>query len=190
MGKSPLRTRAAVQALLRTCRPAHVAGFVIPIVVDAVDRMLRRWPPPDMREKRGEGFSPFSADGNPAPAVVRESLVLRVVAAFSHALPTQVFSRDAMLPRITMDKAWRMGSDALSRQFTAKTAATARRRFVVEQRIDADGFLASAIAVTQPALLALRIETEHDPAAEASPRQVRLNPLRHNSAFYCGQGPN
>jgi hypothetical protein len=56
--------------------PANVTGFVVPVVIDAINLMQRGRPSPHVRIERLEGFQPTAADGNVPAAVTARILRL------------------------------------------------------------------------------------------------------------------
>ncbi len=82
-----------VAVLLRSGSPAAVAGLVVPIVVDAVDAVVQRWPRSKVFKKGGVTLAPALANGNPASSPVLEQHIIGVFAALNHFGPSVVFGR-------------------------------------------------------------------------------------------------
>jgi hypothetical protein len=132
------------------CRPAHIARLVVTVVVDAVDRVLRRWTPANVRQECLVRTEPFIADSNAASAVRRILSVFRIQAPRLHGLPAQVLRRDLALSRITVDYA---GWDTVASrrcQFVPQAAAAPRRILGVEQRTRLNASRVAAVAHAQP----------------------------------------
>jgi hypothetical protein len=81
-----------VSCLLMGSCPATVAGFVVTVVVNAVDGMFRGRAWSHISEESGEGSKPTVADGDPATAINIEAPVLGIDAALNHPLPDAVFA--------------------------------------------------------------------------------------------------
>jgi hypothetical protein len=82
---------ALVSVLLNSRGPSAVARFVMAVIIDAIQRVLWRWPTTHIREKAREVVLPFAAHGYPAPSV---SVVARIgfsEAASLHGYPYRVF---------------------------------------------------------------------------------------------------
>lgn len=60
------------------CSPSAVIWFVIAIIVDAIDGMLRRWSSPHGSEKSAVRKFPFITNLYAAPTIPRPVLVLGV----------------------------------------------------------------------------------------------------------------
>lgn len=60
---------APVVGLFSPCRPSDIARFVVAVIVNAINRMLQRWPLTDVRAEVNERFSPTVAHANPTRAV-------------------------------------------------------------------------------------------------------------------------
>lgn len=101
----PLGAAALVTLLLAPCRPADVAGFVIPIVVDAVKTVFRRRPPADISQERLVTVAPLGTDRDPAPAVVGVVAMIDVLASNLHAAPGHVLGRLRADSRLSMSQA-------------------------------------------------------------------------------------
>jgi hypothetical protein len=80
---------AAVGLFLRRS-PFAVSGFIVPIIVNAVNGMLSRWPSSHISQKILKALLPLGANSDPAPAVPVIALVLRVTAAIIHRNPSAV----------------------------------------------------------------------------------------------------
>lgn len=85
--------RTSIPRLFGWCGPSAIAGFVMTVVFNAVDRMLRRWTRPNITQESHERLSPVITDANPATAVVFEVVKFRVRAARDHLAPRDVFRR-------------------------------------------------------------------------------------------------
>src|SRR5258708_12147525 len=88
---------APVEGLLRLRGPAAVAGFVVAVVLDAVDRVLRRRSRPHVRVERRVVVEPTIAHQDAAASVVLVALVVRIEAAFLHRTPDCIFRRSRSL---------------------------------------------------------------------------------------------
>ena len=79
-----------VSVLPRHGRPTNVAGFVVTVVVDPIDRQIGCWPPSHVGKKCLVGVAPTVAHPNAAPPVVMKSRMIRVAATRNHAAPHAV----------------------------------------------------------------------------------------------------
>src|SRR6185369_20091 len=76
-----------VALLLLSSRPPTVAGFVAAVVIDPVDRMLRRRAQPHVRHERVERVPPAIADRDAPAPVVAVGWIARVAASIPHRNP-------------------------------------------------------------------------------------------------------
>lgn len=85
--------RALVIVLLFVCFPSHVAGFIVPVIINPSYGCSSERLQSHVCKEVIEGVSPFIADCNPTESIVCETWVVRIVAARSHVLPTTIFAR-------------------------------------------------------------------------------------------------
>jgi hypothetical protein len=85
--------RATIPSLLRSCGPTHVAGLVVPVIVDAIERVRGRRTWTHVREEGLEGLSPRATHANPAGAVVAICSMRPRVAPLLGALPRSILWR-------------------------------------------------------------------------------------------------
>ena len=85
------RVVSAVAMLLAPRRPATIPRFIVPVVVDPVDRMIRARSTAHIREERRERRTPALTDGNTSPAVTVEPIALWIQASLLQRLPGPVF---------------------------------------------------------------------------------------------------
>lgn len=139
VGQQPVR--ALVARLLAVCRPAHVAWFVMAVVIDAIKGMPQRWARPHVAQEHRE-VAPRVADTDAAPAVVGVVAVTGRRAAAANVRPRLVFARARA--------AWgaAVGALSLGRTLSVQTS-TARGVAALETRKHHDG-ARSAIAVAGP----------------------------------------
>jgi len=74
------KIHARVIALLLLCGPSAIVRFIISVVVDTFDRVLRARSRPHVLVKSKEGLAPFFAHRNAAPAVVGPCFASRIKA--------------------------------------------------------------------------------------------------------------
>lgn len=91
--------RSTVVALLLLRRPPAVPGFVVAVVVDAVDRIVRTGFRPHVGQE-GRKPKPPLTDLDPPAAVTVEVPVLRVLTPLPHVGPSAVLRRLAARPRV------------------------------------------------------------------------------------------
>jgi hypothetical protein len=84
---------ARIVALFSAGSPSAIVRGVRPVIVNALDRMLRRWPLSHVGEEVVEGRVPSLAHDNPAPAIVRVDMGVGIVASGADASPYLVFGR-------------------------------------------------------------------------------------------------
>jgi hypothetical protein len=82
-----------VPGLLTAGRPAHIAGFIVTVVVNAIQAVFSAWTRTDVRDERFEQMAPFVTDPNSTSSVRRIFLVLHVITAFAHVAPASVLRR-------------------------------------------------------------------------------------------------
>lgn len=92
------RSEVLVSRLLLRCCPTTITERVMAVVVDAVERMTRRWATAHVGQERLIRPAPLQADPNATPAVSCVSDVLGIVATGLHALPDFVLWR-CLAPR-------------------------------------------------------------------------------------------
>ena len=81
---------AFISSLFSARGPAHVAGLVVAVVVDAVEGMERCWALSDVRKKGDEICAPFRAHFNASCPVPLERRRQRVMAAVTSLTPRVV----------------------------------------------------------------------------------------------------
>jgi len=93
---------ARVHGVFMSGCPTYVAGFIITVVVDAINRMICRWTATDIGKKVLETTPPLRTDSDtPAARVVIPS-VLGIRAARDHGVPTVILSAPLMMTQISM----------------------------------------------------------------------------------------
>jgi len=80
----------AICALLKRCRPAHVTWFIVAVVVDSVDRVLRTWTRPHVVKECLKRYSPTVAHCNASAAVEAIRLVRCLETTTLHAVPDRI----------------------------------------------------------------------------------------------------
>lgn len=113
--------RASVVGLFFPRFPPDVARFVVPIVVDAPNRMLRRWAPTKVGKEGGVRVPPLTAHGDAAATVVAKVRGLRVVTPANHVAPNTILWRLVRLP------VGRARGSLLPRQTPARQASSAKK---------------------------------------------------------------
>lgn len=86
-----------IAPLLKTCRPSAVPWLVVPIVIDAVDRVLGRRLPSHVGKEVEIRVEPTLADRDASASVAVVHPVARIQAALFHAYPRQVLRRHPAL---------------------------------------------------------------------------------------------
>lgn len=137
-----LRPRPSVCRLLGIGGPSTVPLGVWTIVVDAIDRMIRRWAQTHVLKKARERTTPLCAYRDVASAVVGIVFIVGVVAACLDVVPTVTLWRG---PSIHVVAVLQIAGTLL----LAHQAATASRA-AIEQTGRLHGDFRSAITATQP----------------------------------------
>ena len=158
---SELRT-----ALLFGGRPAAVAGFVVPVVVDAVDGVAGGWPLAHVCEEVGE-VEPAATDRDSASAVAWKGDRIGVRTPRFHSCPNAVLGTPLPDPAVSVLEV-EVGGDFASDASTGVGDAQAQR-WSINHR------LSTAIAATQPpsrsGFLGLN-STQDNAPSESSARHV------------------
>ena len=115
---------APILHLLTSRRPLAIGGVVIAIVVDAVDGVVRRRLKPHVGKEVRERMLPSVAHTDSSAAVVSVGVVLLVVAAITHVLPSDVLGRVGFSTASTSGPTVAVGGEALQGLFEAKATAT------------------------------------------------------------------
>ena len=137
---------ARASGLLLRRRPATVLWRVGSVVVDSVYRVARRWSSAHVGQKRRVRGAPSLAHSYPAPPIVEESNVARVVAARLHGSPNLVLWRERGSAAFAVPPRSDSGARSLASDASASVA------LVRSQQIASQGYaLAAAVALTQPA---------------------------------------
>ena len=132
-----------------------ISGLVMPVVVDAIERVLLAWPLAHVGEEIAEGKPPF-ADFDAAPAVPLPLRRSGVEAAALHRFPRSVGHSAFFMPRVPVA--------AKGRSKVASEAATAFRK-TASQVCSKDNFLIAAVAAAKKIASSFDVrETNHRPA--------------------------
>lgn len=81
---------APIRRLLSSCRPSAVGRFIVPVAVDAIDRVRRGGPRAHVGEEVFESL-PSVAYANASTAIIGEPFGAGVRATFAHAAPRLPF---------------------------------------------------------------------------------------------------
>lgn len=134
---------ALILTLLQPSRPAAIAGFVVPVIVDAIERQAGG-PWPHVRKEGVERVQPTLTHLDPAPAVVAIVHEGRLRAPRNHRTPRIVLGR--LSPLFATALAVNRVSDGV--QVGCK--ATARIDVAIPQVRSASLNDSSAVAVASP----------------------------------------
>ena len=143
------RRMALVVSLLFHRRPAHIARFVVAVIVDAVKRVFWRGLPADISEKGFVRLPPAVADRDASATVLPESRVLRVVTALLHTGPRMVFGCLRAMECIAVGYAVDLTTET-ARVFSPQTTTASRVLSCVEQASRRQDAFRSAVADTTP----------------------------------------
>lgn len=144
----------AIVSLLNDGRPAHIAWFVVAIVIDAIQFMLSCRRRADMVQERLEGVTPFLADANVPAPVSLETLVFGSGASRDRFRPCAVFlsSSAASGPSCCQG-----GMSVLQVRWESLLSTTARYLRSAQQVMFSHGLYSPADAATFVAYFALRV---------------------------------
>lgn len=81
----------SVLRLFQACRPTTVTRFIVPVVVNAIDRQSWQRPPSNVFYKRNEIMPPTLANHDTAPTVVAIPWVIDVLATLNQLGPDLIF---------------------------------------------------------------------------------------------------
>lgn len=140
--KSDLAIRPHIARLGLLDRPAHIAGFIVAVRVDSVNRMSTRRSRADISQKRLEVVSPAFTDMDAATTI--EAVFLRpgILAALEKVGPCSELWRDFAPDRMTMT--------SMKLQADFKPQASARFGVTAFKVVVGDDSFDSAIAATKP----------------------------------------
>lgn len=141
---------SGIAPLLLPGGPPAISGFVVAIIVDAVNGMAAGRPTSHVAEERLEGLRPFVTDPNASSSVVREVPTLWIGASLLHGSPGTHFSRGLPAHAFAMR---RIGTDAIESNLTLATPA--RCRSAAAQVSKRSNTLAPAITEAAPKALGL-----------------------------------
>ena len=85
------RTWASVMALRERISPAAVAGFIVPVDIDAIDGIARERFWPHVVHEGRKGVLPFIAHTDASRAVVLVAMILWIGTTLSHIAPREIF---------------------------------------------------------------------------------------------------
>jgi hypothetical protein len=176
---------SAVPHLLAGGGPANIAGLVVPVVVDPVNRVLGPGTGADVLIEGREVVQPLVADFDAARSVVDRHLRVRIAASLSHRTPSVVFGR-AMH---AVGGGWgRLATSSLRREF-ARIAPARRCRAVAKIAASSDG-PSAAVADAGPrrAISQRSCAADHQKATEASSGHVYRGHGRSITVTNTGAG--
>jgi len=102
--KSQQAIASGVPALLLWRCPAAVGSFVVAVVINAINAVLRARPRTHVLTKRSKRLSPTVADDNAASTVVGIACMGFRMASFAHVLPCEILRRpDHVMMAISHD---------------------------------------------------------------------------------------
>lgn len=158
---------SAIVCLFSSCRPSAVAGLIIPVVVDAVNRVVKAWTLAHVVTKSIKRVEPSIADRYAAFTVAVKAGCQRAKTAVSHRLPR--FVGNAVAATVRDAPVFRN----IDRK-TPATPASVANRFISQIRTCSKAFI-SAGASTSPnnkvIYVASRKRNDSEPA-ECLPGEV------------------
>ncbi len=162
---------STIVSLLRTGRPSTIRRLVVAVRIDAIQRMLRRWTSPHVRQEGIKRLAPWRADGDAAATVQRVRLLARKPAARFHRSPdTVLYGSCAAVPTV-----------ADARHLHLET--TTGPRCALAKRVVAHVPKGTATAPTAPVgTRVVKNWSQDGPAIKRAPSQIRTR-MTHNSVF-------
>ncbi len=159
--------RALVVHLLKTSRPSAISRFIVPVIVDTVNRMLPAWALTHV-SKKARKFFPLRAVVNAATAVVNPFMVFRVAASGFHIAPAVVGPGAVPAVCVTMIQA--------SRNSHFSIEAAAGNGFPGDQAVPINEFLLPAFASAMPVIFARFFcwPFKNSPAPKLFPRKIAV----------------
>jgi hypothetical protein len=82
--------RSAIELLFASCGPAHIAGLVIAVVINAIKRVCDGWWLSDVGIERLKGVKPFRVDSDTSVLIVSLFRSTRIAKPVLHVLPRPV----------------------------------------------------------------------------------------------------
>ena len=164
--KNPVCVRV-VGLFYRRC-PSAIARLIVPISIDAIQRVTSSGTRPHIGIEVVKGFSPAGAHLNPPSAIIMIFRAVVIVASLVHRAPGVIFGR--------FNHAVFLG------RFTTTTPATSDRINLAKKSRAYVGFCLPALALTKPLRIVDRVLThiaQHGQSAERLAGQVFLDCLRN-----------
>lgn len=155
---------ASISHLFGSRCPSDIARLVIAVIVNAIHRLGRRWPVPDIMQEIGKRV-PLVTDLNSAPAIVAVAMVVDVFAAMQHVAPRSIFGRAFLAVR-----PGRVPVGAPSLRVKIANVASARVAIATQQRSRAHDSLHATVASAKE----LAIESRQGNVFKNEPARISL----------------
>ena len=123
--------RPAIVGLFSRCGPTAIRGFIVAVIVDAINRVFRAGTWPHVVQKLFKRVQPCLADVNATAAVVGIALNVGIQTAFAHVVIGTIFRARSVASRVSMNIT--DGGDALAMQ-TATRARVSRQQLFDDER--------------------------------------------------------
>ena len=143
----------AIADLFRACGPAHIAGFIIAAVVNAIHLVIPRWGRTNVIEKGLERLRPFLAHSNASAAISRVVFHRRIFASSDHGVPGAPFFSTLSFHSVSVFV--EMVVFAFTHTLFLKT--TTALRFLRAEGVRLYGTFRSAIAATKKPLTSMLV---------------------------------
>ncbi len=152
------------------CCPTAVTGFVVPVRVDAVQRVTSRWPQPDVSQKGRKVIQPLRAHLDSPASPIMEAQSVRVVTPRLGVIPRSVFRGNQS--RFSTADCRPVLQAVPSSCFQLEAPATLRSAFA--QSVTKHDTFFAAVASTQPLRMTARAQVSRqcDKPAKPYPGQV------------------
>jgi len=164
-------TSTPICSLFFPGRPAAIAGFVVPVIVDAVNGVFRGWRVTHVAVKGIKGIEPFRPHRDPSIPIVNLGQLIRTTALRAFRIAHSVLHVLPSAPDLSSPLAMFMA--AFFHDFSMQAAAALRSP--IDQRLLPRNGFVSAIAAATPtdsAIRGIRRSLNHGQSSESLTRQI------------------
>lgn len=160
--------------------PAHIARFVVAIVINAVDRVFWRWSRPHIAQEGGERVAPRVTNANAASAVMMKKWRRRVMTPVFHIGPSTKLR--CFCDHVRSSR-WQATGESVEDRTPARYYAS------VQNRVQAHNLFSATIAAASnhtPAAIAWFRGKNRQSAEFLKKRNRPKVAARHTVLFYSG----
>lgn len=177
---APFGWWTSIHALRMFVGPAHIAGFIVSVIVDPIDRISHGRRATNIVQKLLERKIPRRAHGDSSTAVVLVVVGLGVVAASFYFAPAVVFATGLTMAALAVrDGAWLWGS----RRITGQAPTTSFRLSCSIENGGSGADLFAADAPTDPPDARNWRAANDGQSSDCGPRNISRG-HRHSAGFY------